>query len=74
MRTGKLVTSRPPVWQLPVEYLADNVSDRIVKNVLGYHRFVKVISLSFFMVADNNLIIRKINNDDIMSIVEIHLN
>lgn len=41
LRTVKLVTSSPPVWQPPVEYLAENVSDTVIKIVLGYHRFVE---------------------------------
>jgi UDP-N-acetylglucosamine 2-epimerase (non-hydrolysing) len=37
MRCVQIVTSRPAVWQPPVEYLAENVSDVVVKIVTGYH-------------------------------------
>lgn len=37
IRCVHLVTSREPNWQVPPEYLKDNVSDTVVKIVLGYH-------------------------------------
>lgn len=37
MRCVRAVVSRPPVWQPPVEYLADNVSDVVIKIVTGYY-------------------------------------
>ena len=33
---ARLVTSRPPAWKAPPEYLAENVSDTVVRIVLGY--------------------------------------
>jgi UDP-N-acetylglucosamine 2-epimerase (non-hydrolysing) len=38
MRCVQVVTSRSPVWQPPVEYLTENVSDAVVKIMTGYHR------------------------------------
>jgi UDP-N-acetylglucosamine 2-epimerase (non-hydrolysing) len=37
LRCVQIVTSRPPLWQPPVEYLAENVADTVLKIVTGYH-------------------------------------
>ncbi len=37
LRCMKVVTSRCPDWQAPAEYLAENVSDTVVKIVTGFH-------------------------------------
>jgi UDP-N-acetylglucosamine 2-epimerase (non-hydrolysing) len=37
MQCIRLVTSRLPIWQPPVEYMAENISDTVVKIVTGYH-------------------------------------
>ena len=37
MRCVKVVTTRQTSWQPPVEYLANNVSDVVVRIVTGYH-------------------------------------
>ncbi len=37
MRCVRVVTSRPPEWQPPAEYLAEHVSDTVVKIATGYH-------------------------------------
>ncbi len=35
-RCTRLVTSRPPAWKAPPEYLVENVSETVVRLVLGY--------------------------------------
>ena len=37
LRCMGVVTSRDPVWAVPVEYLASNVSDTGLKILLGFH-------------------------------------
>jgi UDP-N-acetylglucosamine 2-epimerase (non-hydrolysing) len=37
LRCVQVVTSRKPGWQVPADYLVDNVSDTVVKIVMGYH-------------------------------------
>ncbi len=37
LRCVRVVTSHAPNWSIPPEYLVENVSDTVVKVVLGYH-------------------------------------
>lgn len=37
LRCVQVVTSRTPNWQVPADYLVGNVSDTVVKIVMGYH-------------------------------------
>lgn len=37
LRCLRVVTTRNPDWQVPAEYMVDNVSDTVTKIILGFH-------------------------------------
>jgi UDP-N-acetylglucosamine 2-epimerase (non-hydrolysing) len=39
LRCMEIVLSRPPNWEVPVEYLEKNASSKVVKIMLGFHNY-----------------------------------